>query len=333
MSTPLLEVNNLAINFLIGKEKVNAVHEVSFSLEPGETLGIVGESGCGKSVTATSILRLLPARTSEIDPVSSIKLEGRELTTLSEREFRQIRGKEISMIFQEPMTSLNPVQTIGKQMVEMVRAHQKISRHEAEDICVSMLEKVGIPAAGQRMKEYPHQLSGGMRQRVMIAMALSCNSKVLIADEPTTALDVTIQAQILELMQRLKSELGTSIILITHDMGVVAECTDKVMVMYAGEIVEFGRVEDIFRRPAHPYTIGLQRSIPKLKGTIERLATIDGTVPSLTAMPTGCRFADRCPNCTEQCRAEHPALREISGGRKVRCWQVEPEEGGDDHAG
>ena len=331
MSTPLLEVNNLAIDFLIGKQKVNAVHDVSFSLQPGETLGIVGESGCGKSVTATSLLRLLPARTSEIDPGSSIRLEGRELTTLSEREFRKIRGKEISMIFQEPMTSLNPVQTIGKQMVEMVRAHQKLPRQEAEAICVSMLEKVGIPEAAQRMKEYPHQLSGGMRQRVMIAMALSCNSKVLIADEPTTALDVTIQAQILELMQRLKSELGTAIILITHDMGVVAECTDRVMVMYAGEIVEFGRVEDIFQRPAHPYTIGLQRSIPKLNGTIERLATIDGTVPSLTAMPAGCRFADRCPSCTARCRAEHPALKDIGGGRRVRCWLAE--EGGEDHAG
>ena len=331
MSTPLLEVNDLAINFLIGKQKVNAVHDVSFSLQPGETLGIVGESGCGKSVTATSLLRLLPARTSEIAPGSSIRLEGRELTTLPEREFRKIRGKEISMIFQEPMTSLNPVQTIGKQMVEMVRAHQKLPRQEAEAICVSMLEKVGIPEAAQRMKEYPHQLSGGMRQRVMIAMALSCNSKVLIADEPTTALDVTIQAQILELMQRLKSELGTAIILITHDMGVVAECTDRVMVMYAGEIVEFGRVEDIFQRPAHPYTIGLQRSIPKLNGTIERLATIDGTVPSLTAMPAGCRFADRCPSCIARCRAEHPALKDIGGGRRVRCWLAE--EGGEDYAG
>ena len=332
MSTPLLEVNNLAINFLIGREKVNAVHDVSFSLQPGETLGIVGESGCGKSVTATSILRLLPARTSEIDPSSSIKLEGRELTTLSDKEFRQIRGKEISMIFQEPMTSLNPVQSIGKQMVEMVRAHQKLSRQEAEEICISMLEKVGIPATPQRMKEYPHQLSGGMRQRVMIAMALSCNSKVLIADEPTTALDVTIQAQILELMQKLKNELGTSIILITHDMGVVAESTDKVMVMYAGEIVEFGRVEDIFLRPAHPYTIGLQRSIPKLKGVIERLSTIEGTVPSLTAMPTGCRFAERCPHCTQRCLNEHPELKDIGDGRKVRCHNATMQEGVD-HVG
>lgn len=330
MPTPLLEVNDLAVNFLIGKQKVNAVHDVSFSLQPGETLGIVGESGCGKSVTATSLLRLLPARTSEIDPSSSIKLEGRELTTLPEREFRGIRGKEISMIFQEPMTSLNPVQTIGKQMVEMVRAHKKIPRQEAEAICVSMLEKVGIPEAARRMKEYPHQLSGGMRQRVMIAMALSCNSKVLIADEPTTALDVTIQAQILELMQRLKSELGTAIILITHDMGVVAECTDRVMVMYAGEIVELGRVEDIFQRPVHPYTIGLQRSIPRLNGTIERLATIEGTVPSLTAMPAGCRFADRCLGCTARCRAEHPALKDIGDGHKVRCWLAE--EGGENHA-
>ena len=333
MSTPLLEINNLSINFLIGGKRVNAVHDVSFSLEPGETLGIVGESGCGKSVTATSILRLLPPRTSEIDPSSSIKLEGRELTALPEREFRQIRGKEISMIFQEPMTSLNPVQTVGCQMMEMVRAHQRLSRKDAEDICTAMLRKVGIPAADQRMKEYPHQLSGGMRQRVMIAMALSCNSKVLIADEPTTALDVTIQAQILELMQRLKSELGTSIILITHDMGVVAECTDKVMVMYAGEAVEFGKVEDIFLRPAHPYTIGLQRSIPKLRGTIERLATIDGTVPALTDMPSGCRFADRCPRCTQRCRDEHPQLLDIGEGRKVRCLFSAPEKGGDDHVG
>ena len=323
MSEPLLKVENLGINFINGKDnKVNAVHDVSFELSRGEILGIVGESGCGKSVTATSLLRLLPKGSSELSKGSSIKLNGRELTTLTDKEFREVRGKEISMIFQEPMTSLNPVHTIGRQMMEMVMAHNKISRKNAFEICVEMLEKVGIPESRQRMGEYPFQLSGGMRQRVMIAMALSCNPSLLVADEPTTALDVTIQAQILELILEIKQNLGTAIILITHDMGVVAETTDKVMVMYAGEIVEYDGVKEIFHHPMHPYTIGLMNSIPRLNQTTERLATIEGTVPDLNCMPSGCRFANRCPYCTDRCREAAPPLVQLGGNRRVRCWRV-----------
>ncbi len=328
MAEPLLQVSNLKVDFLMDGKTATAVHDISFTLEKGETLGIVGESGCGKSVTATALMRLLPKETSRIDPSSSIKLSGRELVNLTDKEFRQIRGKEISMIFQEPMTSLNPVHTIGKQMMEMVRAHQKIDRKAAFEICVNMLEKVGIPAPRQRMKEYPHQLSGGMRQRVMIAMALSCNPSLLIADEPTTALDVTIQAQILELMVEIKKEFGTSIILITHDMGVVAEVTDRVMVMYAGEMVEYGKVDEIFLNPLHPYTIGLLQSIPRIEGNEERLPTIEGTVPTLRNMPAGCRFADRCKFCTEACRAATPPLCDVGGGHLVRCLRPGGKEGG-----
>ncbi len=326
MAEPLLQVKNLKVNFLVGKEKVNAVRDINFTVEKGQTLAIVGESGCGKSVTATAIMRLLPKTTSEIDPDTSIRLNGRELVTLSDNEFREVRGKDISMIFQEPMTSLNPVHTIGKQMIEMVQAHRKISKNEAFEVCVEMLEKVGIPAARQRMKEYPHNLSGGMRQRVMIAMALSCRPALLIADEPTTALDVTIQAQILELMNSLKNEMGTSIILITHDMGVVAEASDHVMVMYAGEMVEYDSVEEVFTNPLHPYTIGLLNSIPRLDKDYTRLATIDGTVPTLQNMPDGCRFADRCKACTQQCISSAPPVRRVGKSHLVRCWNVAQQE-------
>ena len=322
MTQPLLDVKDLKVDFLMDGEMVCAVHDVSFTLEKGQVLGIVGESGCGKSVTATSLLRLLPKLTSRIDSCSSVKLNGRELTSLNDKEFRQIRGKEISMIFQEPMTSLNPVQTVGMQIVEMIRAHGKVSKHEAWERGVEMLKKVGIPEAESRMKSYPHQLSGGMRQRMMIAIALSCDPSLLIADEPTTALDVTIQAQILELMLKLKEEMGTSILLITHDMGVVAEVTDYVLVMYAGEIVESGSVASIFKNPLHPYTEGLLQSIPRPDRTEHRLHTIDGTVPTLREMPTGCRFAKRCPFRTEKCESEAPSLSDVGDGRRVRCWRV-----------
>ncbi|MCQ2555058.1 MAG: ABC transporter ATP-binding protein [Clostridia bacterium] len=319
MENSILEVKNLKVDFIMDGERVNAVHEVSFKLGKGRTLGIVGESGCGKSVSATSIMRLLPKINTIVDDCTSIKLDDEELTTLSDKEFQKVRGNRISMIFQEPMTSLNPVYTIGKQLIEMVQSHQKISKKDAFETCVEMLEKVGIPEARKRMKEYPHQLSGGMRQRVMIAMALVCNPEVLIADEPTTALDVTIQAQILELMNKLKEDTKTSIILITHDMGVVAEVTDEVMVMYAGEVVEHDDVKEIFHNPMHPYTIGLLDSIPKLNQNTERLLTIDGTVPTLKNMPkVGCRFADRCHYCQDLCRTESPALKKV-GTREVRC--------------
>ena len=264
MPEPLLKVENLKVSFKIKKQKTAAVEDVNFSLDEGKIIGIVGESGCGKSVTATSILRLMPPSLCEIDENSKILFQGKDLSKASNAEMRDVRGNKISMIFQEPMTSLNPVYTIGAQMVEMLQTHQKISKHDAMQKSIEMLEKVGIPSPEQRIKEYPHQLSGGMRQRVMIAMALSCNPKLLIADEPTTALDVTIQAQILRLMRQLTHDFNTSVILITHDMGVVAEMADHVMVMYAGKDVEYGTLEQIFDHPLHPYTNGLLRSIPRI---------------------------------------------------------------------
>ena len=299
----------------------SAIHDVSFDVFPATTLGIVGESGCGKSVTATSILRLLPRETSRVCPGSVVRLHGKDLLEMSDREFRQIRGNKISMIFQDPMTALNPVYTIGDQLIEMLTAHRHMKRSEAFERGVEMLEKMGIPSPRQRMKEYPHQLSGGMRQRVMIAMALSCDPELLIADEPTTALDVTIQAQILELMGKLKEQFHTAIMLITHDMGVIAEMADEVMVMYAGEVVEYAPVTELFDHPRHPYTQGLLRSIPRLDQDAQELYTIEGTVPGLNEMPEGCRFAGRCPYATEHCRASAPPLREAAPGIKVRCWR------------
>lgn len=328
MSDFVLEIKNLKVDFLIDGKKTTAVHEVNLSVKKHETVCVVGESGCGKSVTATALMRLLPKLTSFVDPETVIELDGKDLTKLSDKEFDKIRGNDISMIFQEPMTSLNPVQNIGKQLMEMVRAHRKLSKKEAYQRSVEMLKKVGIPEPERRMKEFPHQLSGGMRQRVMIAMALICEPRILIADEPTTALDVTIQAQILELMNKLKEETDTSIILITHDMGVVAENADFVMVMYAGEIVEYDQVKYIFKNPLHPYTQGLLRSIPRPDQNVERLATIEGTVPTLKNMPqTGCRFADRCPYCREKCRQESPKLRAVKE-RYVRCHFAEEISGG-----
>lgn len=328
MSNKLLEVKNLQVDFLIGKKSLTAIHGVSFTVEEGTTLGIVGESGCGKSVTATSIFRLLPKQTSKVGEQSEIKLYGEDVLKMSEKQMREIRGNKISMIFQDPMTSLNPVYTIGDQLIEMILAHKKISKKEAFEESVVMLEKMGIPSPRQRMKEYPHQLSGGMRQRVMIAMALSCNPALLIADEPTTALDVTIQAQILELMGNLKKEFNTAIMLITHDMGVIAGMADYVMVMYAGEVVEYGKVEAIFDSPRHPYTQGLLKSIPRLDQDTELLYTIEGTVPGLDEMPEGCRFSNRCPHCTEKCVKFPPKVTTMEDGTKVRCWKYVTEEEG-----
>ncbi len=329
MAENILSIRDLKVDFMMNKEWVNAVHEISFDVKKGSTLCVVGESGCGKSVTATSILRLLPTQGTRIDPNSQIIIDGEDIAKFSDKEMRNIRGNKISMIFQEPMTSLNPVQTIGKQLVEMILAHQDISKEEAFEKSVDMLEKVGIPEPRARMKVFPHQLSGGLRQRVMIAMALLCQPKLLIADEPTTALDVTIQAQILDLMNQIKENMGTSILLITHDMGVVAENADYVMVMYAGEIVEYDDVRELFHHPMHPYTIGLQASIPRLDNDVERLKTIEGTVPSLKNMPkTGCRFADRCNHCTQKCKDEHPSLRQV-GNRTIRCHLANIDENGE----
>ncbi len=327
MDKHLLEIKNLKVSFHIGKKKLAAVENVGFSLDRGKIIGIVGESGCGKSVTATSILRLVSPSVCEIDAGSEILFNGEDLSKAPEARMREIRGSEISMIFQEPMSSLNPVYRISDQMMEMLRTHDRtISRQDALARCVEMLRRVGIPSPEQRVKEYPHQLSGGMRQRVMIAMALLCDPKLLIADEPTTALDVTIQAQILRIIRRLTQEMDTAVILITHDMGVIAETADYVMVMYAGKSVEYGTAEDIFDRPMHPYTAGLLSSIPKLgSGQEERLYTIEGTVPGLDEMPEGCRFCTRCPYVEERCRQADPGMRR-SGGHLARCWRCGKEE-------
>ncbi|MXP61939.1 ABC transporter ATP-binding protein [Roseomonas sp. M0104] len=318
----LLEVENLQTHFRTPDGGVNrAVDGLSFSVEAGETVAIVGESGCGKSVTSMSILRLIPEPPGKI--AGAIRFNGRDLLKLSDREMRAIRGNEISMIFQEPMTSLNPVLTIGQQIGEALRLHQGMSRSQAEAKAVEMLTLVGIPAPARRVKEYPHQLSGGMRQRVMIAIALACNPKLLIADEPTTALDVTIQAQILDLMRDLKRTVGAAIVLITHDLGVVAEVAERVIVMYAGRKVEEAKVEELFRAPKHPYTQGLLGAVPKLgsslTGETERLAEIPGLVPSLKQRIDYCVFAGRCPYATDLCREVTPALEEKAPGHVAAC--------------
>lgn len=329
MSENLIEVKKLVTQFSGKNGTVTAVDGVSFSIKRGKTLGIVGESGCGKSVTSMSILRLIPPQSGKIAS-GEILFEGKDLTKLSDKEIRQIRGNEIAMIFQDSMTGLNPVMTIGKQLVETITAHSKMDKKEAWERAEEMLMKVGIPSPAQRLKEYPHQLSGGMRQRVMIAMALSCNAALFIADEPTTALDVTIQAQILELMKELKEKENKSIMLITHDMGVVAEMADDVMVMYAGKEMEYGDVRSIFKHPLHPYTQGLLKSIPRLdQDCAERLFNIPGSVPDLSEMPKGCRFCTRCLEARDKCFAQEPDLYEIEG-QKVRCWKYAPE-GGFDH--
>jgi oligopeptide/dipeptide ABC transporter ATP-binding protein len=287
---------------------------------PGETLGIVGESGCGKSVTSLAILGLVPNPPGKIVS-GKIMLGNCDLTKLSRREYQEIRGKEISMIFQEPMTALNPVLRIGEQMVDVLCRHQKISRTEARERALKMLATVSIPAPSKRIDEYPHQLSGGMRQRVMIAMALSCGPKLLLADEPTTALDVTTQAQVMGEMKRLQAQFGMAVALVTHDLGVIAETCQRVIVMYCGEIVEEGAVLDIFRQPHHPYTSGLLRSVPVVRAKkIARLPTIEGMVPDLLELPEGCRFADRCPNVQERCRQEQPKLEHKIGSSTFACF-------------
>ncbi|MTT30491.1 ATP-binding cassette domain-containing protein [Terrilactibacillus sp. BCM23-1] len=323
----LLDVNNLQTVFRTDKGEVTSVDEVSFSLKEGETLGIVGESGCGKSVTSLSIMRLL-GKGGRVKH-GSVKFKDRELTNLSEQEMRNIRGNDISMIFQEPMTSLNPLLTIGNQLMEGIRLHLKLSKKQAKLYAIDMLKKVGIPRAEAIINEYPHALSGGMRQRVMIAMALSCKPNLILADEPTTALDVTIQAQILKLMKKLKNELNTAIILITHDLGVVAEMADKVIVMYAGQVVEEADVYTLFDSPKHPYTKGLIKSIPHLDNdSSERLDSIPGTVPTLQHMPKGCRFHTRCPFATERCINEKPDLLQLkeNESHSVRCFLYDSEQ-------
>ncbi len=316
---PLLEVRDLAVEFDTDAGRVRAVDRVSFAVRPGTTLGIVGESGCGKSVTALSILRLLPQPMGRIVG-GQVLLSGQDLVTASLEVMHKVRTGQIGMIFQEPMTALNPVQRIGRQLSESFLLHQGISPREALERSVEVLAKVGIPSPELRVNEYPHQLSGGMRQRVVIAMALSCRPALVIADEPTTALDVTIQAQILELMKSLQAEMGMSIILITHDLGVIAETCDEVLVMYAGRVAEIGPVEDIFSRPSHPYTRGLLESIPRLEYPRKtRLRTIEGMVPGLADLPAGCRFHDRCPHRIDRCRAEAPALEPVAGAHGVAC--------------
>jgi peptide/nickel transport system ATP-binding protein/oligopeptide transport system ATP-binding protein len=298
------------------------VDGVDITLGSGTTLGIVGESGCGKTVLALSLLRLVPSPPGRI-VAGSVILDGRDLLALSEEEMRRVRGKEISMIFQEPMTSLNPVFRIGEQIAEATRLHQGLGRREALAHSVEMLRKVGIPAPEARVKDYPHQMSGGMRQRVMIAIALACRPRVMLADEPTTALDVTIQAQMIDLIKSLQSETGTSMVLITHDLGVIAEAAESVAVMYAGRIVESSPTRELFSNPLHPYTVGLMGSIPRLSGPAGRgvyLKAIPGAVPPLRHLPAGCRFQDRCPDVFSRCGIE-PTLGESSPGHAVRCWK------------
>ena len=317
----LLEVRGLQTHFASERGVVRAVDGVDLRLERGRTLGIVGESGCGKSVTALSIMGLVPQPPGRIVG-GEVRFEGEDLLKAPAQRLRDLRGHQLSMIFQEPMTSLNPAFQAGDQIAEVILRHKNVNAGEAKDQAVQMLRKVRIPSPEARAREYPHQLSGGMRQRVMIAMALACNPKLLIADEPTTALDVTIQAQILELMRALREELGTAIILITHDLGVIAELADDVIVMYAGKVVERCAVPRLFAEPQHPYTIGLLGSIPRLDLEQERLSAIEGFVPDAAAMPEGCRFHPRCPFSVERCRKESPELEEVVPGHFVACWRA-----------
>jgi peptide/nickel transport system ATP-binding protein len=315
----LLRLENLKTYFFTDTAVVKAVDGVSYEVNPSETLAVVGESGSGKSVSALSILKLVPQPPGRIVD-GRVLFKGRDLVPLTNDQMRAIRGKEISMIFQEPMTALNPVYTCGEQIIETLVLHEKLTRAEARKRAIEMLERVGIPAAPQRIDEYPHQLSGGMRQRVMIAMALACRPAVLIADEPTTALDVTIQAQILELLKELQREMGMAVILITHDLGVVAETAHRVAVMYGGQVVEYAEVLPVFRRSLHPYTAGLQASLPKLGEIVDRLRVIPGTVPNPARFPVGCRFHPRCPVMIEKC-LEDPLLEVIEPGHLARCWR------------
>ena len=318
---PLLSVRNLVIEFTTRYGPVRAVDGVSFDVYPNETLGIVGESGCGKTVTGLSLLRLIPSPPGRIVS-GEILLQGRDLAQLSEQEMQSLRGNEISMIFQEPMTALNPVLTVGTQMVDVLRRHRKLTRKQAKVDAIEMLAKVGIPVPHKRINEYPHEMSGGMRQRAMIAMALSCSPKLLIADEPTTALDVTTQAQVLEQIVKLQDEFQMAVILITHDLGVVAETCQRALVMYCGEVIECADIVSLFEHPRHPYSRGLLDSIPKLREEkLAELPIIPGMVPDLMHLPTGCRFADRCSRVTDECRLQRPALSAGAGApRDVACF-------------
>jgi peptide/nickel transport system ATP-binding protein len=324
-AAPLLEVRGLRTYFDTDAGEFRAVDGVSFALAPGETLGVVGESGCGKSVTSLSIMGLIPRPPGRIAG-GEILFEGVDLLELPPAAMRERRGNTLAMIFQEPMTSLNPAYTVGDQIIEVLRRHRGMSKGEARGHTIEMLRRVRIPSPESRADDYPHKLSGGMRQRVMIAMALACSPKLLIADEPTTALDVTIQAQILDLMRELRDETGTAIMLITHDLGVIAELARTVVVMYAGRIVERVAVADLFADPQHPYTVGLLGSIPKLAAAEPRLATIEGAVPNPTALPAGCKFHPRCPFAIERCRREEPPLMEVKPGHLAACWRSPLEE-------
>lgn len=316
MNDLLLEIKNLTVQYRTRKGNVEAVNGIDLNLRRGETLGLVGETGAGKTTTALAIMRLLPVPPAVV-PNGEIFFEGRDLRKLSPNEVRKVRGEKISMIYQDPMTALNPIMTVGEQIVEMIRLHGKTGAAKAHVRACEMLEMVGIPS--ERFGEYPHQFSGGMKQRVVIAIALACNPSLLIADEPTTALDVTVQAQVMDMMKKLKQELGTSMILITHDLGIVAETCDRVAIMYAGEIIESGSAEDIFERTRHPYTVGLFGSIPDLDEERDRLQPIPGLMPDPTDLPAGCNFAPRCPYRTAACEKEPPAPRRLSGTHTVRC--------------
>jgi oligopeptide/dipeptide ABC transporter ATP-binding protein len=321
----LLEIKNLSTHFHTDFGVIRAVDRVHLALDEGDTLGVVGESGCGKTVLALSIMRLVPTPPGKIVS-GNVIFNGVDLLKLDDAEMRRIRGKDISMVFQEPMTSLNPVLRIGDQITEIIKLHLGLGGRDATDRAVEMLSLVGMPSPAAVIRNYPHQMSGGMRQRVMIAMALCCGPKLMLADEPTTALDVTIQAQILELIRKLKREVGTSVILITHDLGVIAEAAEHVAIMYTGQIVEYASVENLFSAPLHPYTVGLMESIPRIdatRGRDEYLKVIPGIVPSLHNLPQGCTFQDRCPHTMEICRKEEPHLKEHLPGHTVHCWLYE----------
>jgi peptide/nickel transport system ATP-binding protein len=313
----ILEIRDLVVEYHTDDAVIHAVNGVNLTVKKGETIGLVGETGAGKTTIAKSILRILPSMQAKIRS-GEIVCQGQDIMGLTEREMRKIRGNKIAMIFQDPMTALNPIERVGFQIAEAIEMHNKISRAEAQQRACEMLETVGIPA--ERADEYPHQFSGGMKQRVVIAMALACKPELLLADEPTTALDVTIQAQVLEMMQALKEKLGTSVILITHDLGVVASICDSVAVVYAGEIVEYGTADHIFNHMAHPYTIGLFGSLPKLDATEPRLKPIKGLMPDPTNLPKGCRFCDRCPDAMEKCAGQSPGVVEVSPGHQVKCY-------------
>jgi peptide/nickel transport system ATP-binding protein len=319
VAEPVLQVRNLTTRFHIGRRTLAVVDDVSFHLDRGETLAIVGESGAGKSVTSLSVMRLLPSHSGRIAG-GQILFDGRDLVMLPEAEMRAVRGNEIAMIFQEPMTALNPVLTIGEQVGEVLQVHRRLPPRELRQRSRALLETVGFARAEALLDEFPHRLSGGMRQRVMIAMAMACEPKLLIADEPTTALDVTVQAQVLALMESLGERLGSAVLLITHNLGVVAELADRVIIMYAGQIVEEAGVVDLFDRPAHPYTQGLLASVPRLDEEQERLTSIPGSVPSPDAYPRGCRFSTRCPHVMPRCRDEQPALIQVGTAHRSRCF-------------